>query len=309
MRKHKGPARQFSRRSGLQMLAALPALSMAPAVTVRADGSDLTHAVAHDGTRIRIEIHGSGKRTVLLGPYSAMVKDAKPSLPGQASQSLEKLESLRRFYLDALTDRYRVVLFEYPGDPKMYTLTPAAVARDYLAVADAAGADEFAYFGYSWGGVTGLQLAIHTDRLTALICGGFPVVDGPYAQMLAMARALEAASDQALQTRARSSGPPEMFRQFVTYYEGLRSFDDRAAQSLIRCPRLCFVGANDEVVIDGKLIASFGRTFVERKQEMEALGWDVQILAGKDHTTAMEGDVAAPLVRRWLDANWRAKAG
>ena len=40
--------------------------------------------------------------------------------------------------------------------------------------------------------------------LTALICGGFPVLNGPYPQMLAMSKALEAASDQALQTSKRN---------------------------------------------------------------------------------------------------------
>ena len=35
--------------------------------------------------------------------------------------------------------------------------------------------------------------------------------------------------------------------QFVTLYQALQDFDDRAAQAQIRCPRLCFVGAADEI--------------------------------------------------------------
>jgi pimeloyl-ACP methyl ester carboxylesterase len=65
------------------------------------------------------------------------------------------------------------------------------VARDYLAVAGAAGAARFTYYGYSWGCVTGLQLALRTDRLDALACGGFPVIDGPYAEMLETSQTLE----------------------------------------------------------------------------------------------------------------------
>ncbi len=41
---------------------------------------------------------------------------------------------------------------------------PAQVCADILAVADAAGADRFAWYGYSWGGVVGLQLAARKER-------------------------------------------------------------------------------------------------------------------------------------------------
>jgi hypothetical protein len=39
--------------------------------------------------------------------------------------------------------------------------------------ARAAGAERFAYYGYSWLALSGLQLAIRTDRLAALVMGGF----------------------------------------------------------------------------------------------------------------------------------------
>lgn len=50
--------------------------------------------------------------------------------------------------------------------PKPETLTAANVAADLLAIADAAGADRFAYYGYSWLALAGFQLALRTDRLT-----------------------------------------------------------------------------------------------------------------------------------------------
>jgi pimeloyl-ACP methyl ester carboxylesterase len=81
-----------------------------------------------------------------------------------------------------------VLAFDYEGHvlatPKPDTLTPVNVAGDILAVADAAGAERFAYYGYSWLAMGGLQLAIRTDRLWALAMGGYPPVDGPYAEML-----------------------------------------------------------------------------------------------------------------------------
>jgi hypothetical protein len=56
-------------------------------------------------------------------------------------------------------------------------LTADRWCNHIFAAADAARADRFAWFGYSGGGVVGLQLASRTDRLTALICGGWPPLD------------------------------------------------------------------------------------------------------------------------------------
>jgi pimeloyl-ACP methyl ester carboxylesterase len=119
-------------------------------------------------------------------------------------------------------------------------------------VADAAGADRFAYYGYSWLALAGLQLAIRTDRLTALAMGGFPPLDGPYAQMLRVTMATHelalasSASPPATTTAsspaAEEPGEPDwsqvevtlseaQTRQFVTLYQALQDFDDRAAQA------------------------------------------------------------------------------
>jgi pimeloyl-ACP methyl ester carboxylesterase len=93
--------------------------------------------------------------------------------------------ALGRSLIDGLSDAFQVVAFDYEGQvlqvPKPDTLTPANLAGDLLAVADAAGADRFAYYGYSWLALAGLQLAIRTDRLAALVMGGLPPIDGPYA--------------------------------------------------------------------------------------------------------------------------------
>jgi hypothetical protein len=54
-------------------------------------------------------------------------------------------------------------------------------------------------------------------------------------------------------------------------------------------------------VLEGKLITRIGRSVIDHRKELEALGWDVEIVAGKDHVGALAPDVAGPLVRRWLD--------
>jgi pimeloyl-ACP methyl ester carboxylesterase len=206
--------------------------------------------------------------------------------------------------------------------PKPDTLTPANVAGDLLAVADAAGADRFAYYGYSWLALAGLQLAVRTDRLAALVMGGFPPIDGPYAQMLRVTTATHAmASSASAPSTATTSHPSEeppgepdwsqvevtltkaQTWQFVTLYQALQGFDDRAAQAQVRCPRLCFVGAADEITYGerwGGVHVSLADPVIARRAELEALGWQVRVLEGLDHIQAMQAVHVLPILRPWL---------
>ena len=217
-----------------------------------------------------------------------------------------------------------MVAFDYEGQvqrvPKPETLTPANVASDLLAVADATGTEHFAYYGYSWLALVGLQLAIRTDRLSALIMGGFPPLEGPYMEMLRVTIAAnEMARDpsDAPQTAQVSDETGEtdddewssvalskdQTRQFVTLYQALQGFDDRAAQARITCPRLCFVGSADEIQYGekwGGVLVSLAGPVIRERAQLEALGWDVRVLEGLDHTQAMQAAQVVPLLRSWL---------
>src|SRR5690348_2760317 len=221
------------------------------------EGTHMLEAKLHDGSTIEIEVHGAGPALLLpvnpepvTGPLAEQMRQygTDPAL----GQSLIK----------GLSDAFRIVAFDYEGQclcrPKPDTLTPANTANDLLAVADAVGADRFAYYGYSWLALIGLQLAIRTDRLSALIMGGFPPLNGPYEEMLrvttaahemaveAAAKTNQGAADQqpAVEpgdwSNAQVSVPPDQTQQFLTLYQALQGFDDRAAQAHIICPRLCF---------------------------------------------------------------------
>jgi pimeloyl-ACP methyl ester carboxylesterase len=189
-------------------------------------------------------------------------------------------------------------------------------ARDLLAIADAAGADRFAYYGYSWLGLLGQQLALRTDRLSALVMGGYPPLDGPYAAMLAVTRAAHAASLAAV---ANPPAPTETVpgdwstvsvtttvdqtRQFVTLYEALRDFDDRAAQPSLTCPRLCVVGSADTIAYDeqwGGVTVDIAGPVQRERAALETLGWDVAVLDGLDHMQAMQAPAVLPVLRPWL---------
>jgi hypothetical protein len=92
-------------------------------------------------------------------------------------------------------------------------------------------------------------------------------------------------------------------RQFVTLYEALQGFDDRAAQAMLTCPRLCFVGSADEITYDerwGGVRVSMADRVISHRTELESLGWQVQVLDGLDHTQAMQAPNVLPILRPWL---------
>ncbi|QBD75699.1 alpha/beta hydrolase [Ktedonosporobacter rubrisoli] len=275
----------------------------------------MPEATLHDGSSIEIEVHGSGP-TLLLPVNPQPVTGAQ----AEAMQQWGVDPALGHSLIKGLSDTYRVIAFDYEGQcfrtPKPDTLTPANVASDFLAVADAVGAECFAYYGYSWLALIGLQLAIRTERLSALIMGGFPPLGGPYEEMLRVTTATyEIASGVRAVPSAEESAwsgavPSEdQTRQFVTLYQALQGFDDRAAQAQITCPRLCFVGSADENKYDehwGNVLVSLAGPIVRRKAELQELGWAVRILDGLDHTQAMQAKQVVPILRSWLASQLRS---
>lgn len=247
---------------------------------------------AHDGADIYYEVEGDGP--TLLFYASPKAPRGPLGIPSRR---------LTRAFRTALADRYRLVFISYPGSPKPQTLTPDAVTRDLVAVADAVGAERFGWWGYSWGAVIGLQLAAASDRLTALVCGGFPPLHGPYAEMRQLSAHLLGKAERLpvvrlpLPAKLRAG-----VQQFLTYYEGLQTFDDVAAQARITCPKLCFAGTEDHIKIGGQRVSSIGGLVTEHRAELEAYGWDVHLLPGLNHLKAMHPDVFLPAMTRWLDA-------
>ena len=242
-------------------------------ITVRGQG----------GVDLVVQVHGAGP-AILMQPL--------PVHDSTGRDEMRLKERIDEALIDRLADRYRLVMFDYPGmTSRPDTLTPGAVVTDLLAVADAVGADRFAWCGYSFTAVIGLQLALATDRLTALVCGGWPPVDGPYGGLL-----------QDLVAKRKTLPPesevsPESLQQFVTFYTELADFDDLAAQRHITCPRMCLVGSADDIFDIG-----IARTVIDRRAELESIGWDVRVLEGADHMTALEPEAFVPIVSEWLDS-------
>ena len=276
----------------------------------------MTTATMHDGNELEVEVQGEG-------PFLLIPVNPNP-VEGEAAEEMRRWgadPALGRSLIEGLRDIVTVVAFDYEGHvltaPKPDTLTPSNISSDVLAVADAVGVNAFAYYGYSWLALAGMQLAIRTDRLSALIMGGFPPLDGPYAEMLDVTAAtyrMASEPSPAPPTSDRPSEPgdwstvefsmPEpQARQFLTLYENLQDFDDRHVLSQIDCPRLCFAGSEDEIVYDerwGGTHVSIAGPLKDNRDELEAGGWSVRLLEGLDHTQAMQPDNVLPVIRPWL---------
>jgi pimeloyl-ACP methyl ester carboxylesterase len=286
----------------------------------------MPEATLHDGSTIEIEVHGRGP--ALLLPVNPQ------PVTGPQAESMRQWgadPALGHSLITGLRDGFRVVAFDYEGHllrtPQPDSLTPANVVSDLLAIAAAVGADRFAYYGYSWLALIGLQLAIRTDRLTALIMGGFPPLNGPYAAMLhvtaaahemavaAAAKTDEGAADQQPSIEAgdwssvQVTMSPDQTRQFVTLYQALEGFDDRAAQAHLTCPRLCFAGAADEIQYGpkwGDVLVNIAGPLIAERAELESLGWEVRVLDGLDHLQAMQAKQVVPILRSWLASQLRS---
>jgi hypothetical protein len=285
-------------------------------------------AVLHDGSTIPVTIQGTGPDLLLPVPL--------------AGHSAEEAETIRQWGADpdlgpnlvqGLSAANRVIAVDYEAHrmafPAPDTLTPGNVTADLLAIADAAVSTTFAYYGYSWLGLCGLQLALRTDRLGALAMGGFPPLDGPYKSMLAVTRAAHQAAVR--DAAARTAGEPpvpaaevepgdwdsasiqtnaDQTRQFLTLYEALQDFDDAAAPVPAGLPRLAFAGAEDRIDYTqqwGGVQVRIGDPLAAHEHELVQAGWDVRVLPGLDHLGAMQSSVVLPLLTDWLrKVGWTA---
>ena len=230
-----------------------------------------------------------------LGLFSTVLstqtraQDVKPFTVRGSGPALLVYEREPRGYYDQLTDRYRVVVIDASSDNSpaaMAYLTADRVCADILAVADAVGVDRFAWFGFSYGSVVGLQLASRTNRLSALVCGGWPPLGGQYAETLGYAE------EEAAQGRVTP---------FLTFYRSVREWPEREAVSKFTCPRMAFAGNKDEFVAGAATRIRIGPLLAEHRAELERLGWTVQLIDGFGHELGARPDVVIPILRRFLD--------
>ena len=237
-------------------------------------------------------LHGEGEPLFLGFPLMA----------SQAEVFGPEAATIQKAFLDGLTDRYAVLLADYPSIGKSTSidpldLTPERVCADLLSVADAAGFDRFSYWGYSWGGAVSLQLAARTDRLKALVMGGWIPLGGQYADMLAAS--LEQVDDPPPEVQVVLRSPAQ-YRQWVTFYEALQDWSEEQSNASINCPRLVFVGGEGDVLAGSYLIRN-ATTLRQRQKEVEAAGWQVEFIPGRGHEVGLDAQAVLPMARAFLD--------
>ena len=247
-------------------------------------------------TGVHFEVHGKGEPLLIGLPLMASFVD----IFGVG------MEGVLRGYLDALIDRYHVLLVDYPAiggsiDIPPQDLTADRVCADLLGVATAAGFDRFAYWGYSWSGAVGLQLADRTDRLTALVVGGWPPLGAPYAGLLEATRRKQADPEASSLKILRSAA---QYKQWEAYYASTADWDEAAGVARIGCPKLVMFGGNGDLVEAG-IPVPIASAIRAHRGELEAQGWEVVEIAGRGHEVALLPELVVPPVRRFLDAALR----
>ena len=242
----------------------------------------------------------------ISGVYYALIGEGPPlmiGLPLFASHVAILGEEARPTYEGWLRElaNYRLCLVDYPGigcsaDMAPEVLTPERVCADLQGVADHAGFGHFAFFGHSWSGSVGLQLLARTERLSALVVGGWPPLDPPHAALLAAARerALNVPSGSLRVLRSA-----DQYRQWITWNEALETWDGRSAPRR-KIPKLAIYGADGDLIEEGRSvpIASLIRG---SRPELETRGWEVVEVPGYGHEIALHPEVMGPPVHAFLD--------
>lgn len=241
---------------------------------------------------IYYEVHGAGQPLFLGFPVMA----SHAEIFGAASAPV------RSAFLGALTDRYRVLIADYPNcgrstSPPPAEMTIERVCADMLRVADAADFERFAWWGGTFGAVTGLNLAARTDRLTALVSAGWPPLDAPYSQLLRGARASVANPPEHARVILRA---PDQYAQWVTFYESLVGWPEADAVAGIRCPRLVAYGADAETSVSD-IALPMAEIIRSTRRRLEGLGWRVIEIPDSGSAVILDPGTLVPVVRSWLD--------
>lgn len=241
---------------------------------------------------VYFETHGAGV-PLLLG------------FPIMASHALifgEEAGAVRAEFLRLLTDRYQVLLVDYPSIGKSRDIPPDQltadrVCGDLLSVAQAASFGRFVYWGYSWGAAVGLQLTARSDRLRGLVVGGWPPLGAQYSDILAAVCEQMDDPPPEVQVVLRS---PAQYAQWATFYRSIENWPEEEFAGKLTIPRLAFAGAEGDVLAGSRMIRN-ASTLRARRAELEAMGWCVELIPGRGHAVGLQPEITVPVVRAFLD--------
>lgn len=239
------------------------------------------------------EVHGSGTPLFLGFPLMASHGEVFGAEAGAARD---------RFLADLL-DRYCVLLADYPSIGRSATIPPAQltldrVCADMLAVADDAGVERFAWWGATFGAVTGMALAARSDRVTALLSAGWSPLGMPYPAMVEAA--LAQLHDPPMHARVMLRDLAQ-YAQWGTFYSSLGAGWEEGTVARIRCPRAVIYGEH-AVSSVGDCPLPIAATVRARRTDLVRLGWEVIEIPGADASLVLQPEPLVPAARRYFDS-------
>ncbi len=263
-----------------------------------ADEYEEGHAIAKDGTRIYYRVYGNPDGpNVLMGPhFYASLRMTQLEDQGLKDPTDE--------WINGLKDRYRLILVDYPRgmgqtpNPIGLDMTPDRLVQEYELVADAAGAEKFAWIGYSFGAAVGVQMATRSDRLTALMVGGFPPLNAPFERMTWVVKDMA----KNLPEMAGVEISRKFANQSVGFYEPLTDWPEREKVAKIHIPRMVFMGSNDTGQgLPEQYKTELAEPIRQVETELRDMGWEIHWILGAGHLDAIKPERALSIVRRFLD--------
>ena len=87
---------------------------------------------------------------------------------------------------------------------------------------------------------------------------------------------------------------------YATFYRSIAGWPEQKAVSGFTCPRMAFAGSNDILPHD-VLTIRIGPLVAEYREELEEMGWQVELVDGFGHELFERTDVVVPLIRGFLD--------
>ncbi len=169
----------------------------------------------------------------------------------------------------------------------------ADLASDLVAVMEAAGFARFSVFGYSFTGALAPWLAHLTDRVNAVVSGGFPIV-GDYSAQYAD---VKARSDAAKSDPAAWSELTSLFdnRAALGFYRELSELPTDFLVDGLPCPLFAFWGEDDEEI-------AFGGGVQLLAAGLDRRGLRHASFPGHDHNGMLAHiNEAVPGVLAWFD--------
>jgi pimeloyl-ACP methyl ester carboxylesterase len=169
---------------------------------------------------------------------------------------------------------------------------------DLLAVTAVLGLRRFRVFGYSLTGAIAASLAHTSNRVDAVVAGGFPLL-GSYRRLLADVERKVSEGESNTATREAIDSDFDG-RAAVAFYRYLATLPDGALVDRVSCPMYSFWGDRDEIIDTlGDGVAALEAGLGDRRIR-------TRVLPGLDHLGALVNPGRAlPEAADWL--SWAAR--